>query len=381
MKRNLLKTLAVTAALIPCTAMAQNIHKSWKVDDGNYKVTVTLGNKKKASTTWVRGESRRLFFQEVQTKKGEFRTLTFTVHKRSPRIDADRRVKLKDRELSYLNWDDSLTLDFVGDRPAVQDVTIEKDDKAVTLFLCGNSTVVDQENEPWASWGQMFPRWWDENVCVANYAESGERTTSFIAANRWAKVMSMAKKGDYIFVEFGHNDEKDKGPGSGAWYNFSTNLKRMIDEVRQKECNIVLVTPTARRSFRDGHNQNTHGDYPAAVKAVCERERVPLIDLTEMSTILYDTEGEEGSKRLLVHYPANTYPNQPKALADNTHFNTFGAYELSKCVVMGIKKLNLPIVKYLRADWKDFSPSSPDDWQTWNWPDSDRLEILKPDGN
>ena len=307
MKRNLLKTLAVTAALIPCTAMAQNIHKSWKVDDGNYKVTVTLGNKKKASSTWVRGESRRLFFQEVQTKKGEFRTLTFTVHKRSPRIDADRRVKLKDRELGYLNWDDSLTLDFVGDRPAVQDVTIEKDDKAVTLFLCGNSTVVDQENEPWASWGQMFPRWWDENVSVANYAESGERTTSFIAANRWAKVMSMAKKGDYIFVEFGHNDEKDKGPGSGAWYNFSTNLKRMIDEVRQKECNIVLVTPTARRSFRDGHNQNTHGDYPAAVKAVCERERVPLIDLTEMSTVLYDTEGEEGSKRLLVHYPANTY--------------------------------------------------------------------------
>lgn len=381
MKRNLLKTLAVTAALIPCTAMAQNIHKSWKVDDGNYKVTVTLGNKKKASSTWVRGESRRLFFQEVQTKKGEFRTLTFTVHKRSPRIDADHRVKLKDRELGYLNWDDSLTLDFVGDRPAVQDVTIEKDDKAVTLFLCGNSTVVDQENEPWASWGQMFPRWWDENVSVANYAESGERTTSFIAANRWAKVMSMAKKGDYIFVEFGHNDEKDKGPGSGAWYNFSTNLKRMIDEVRQKECNIVLVTPTARRSFRDGHNQNTHGDYPAAVKAVCERERVPLIDLTEMSTVLYDTEGEEGSKRLLVHYPANTYPNQPKALADNTHFNTFGAYELSKCVVMGIKKLNLPIVKYLRADWKDFSPSSPDDWQTWNWPDSDRLEILKPDGN
>lgn len=381
MKRNLLKTLAVTAALIPCTAMAQNIHKSWKVDDGNYKITVTLGNKKKASSTWVRGESRRLFFQEIQTKKGEFRTLTFTVHKRSPRIDADRRVKLKDRELGYLNWDDSLTLDFVGDRPAVQDVTIEKDDKAVTLFLCGNSTVVDQENEPWASWGQMFPRWWDENISVANYAESGERTTSFIAANRWAKVMSMAKKGDYIFVEFGHNDEKDKGPGSGAWYNFSTNLKRMIDEVRQKECNIVLVTPTARRSFRDGHNQNTHGDYPAAVKAVCERERVPLIDLTEMSTILYDTEGEEGSKRLLVHYPANTYPNQPKALADNTHFNTFGAYELSKCVVMGIKKLNLPIVKYLRADWKDFSPSSPDDWQAWNWPDSDRLEILKPDGN
>lgn len=373
---NLLISLA--ASLLIATAP---IHKSYKVEDGNYRVTVTIGSKRQAGNTWVRAESRRLMLQEVKTKKNEFKTFTFVVHKRSPRIDDRQSVKLKDRERGYLNWDDSLTIDFCGPAPVLKDIKIERDTTATTLFLCGNSTVVDQEPEPWASWGQMIPRWWDEHISIANYAESGERTTSFIAENRWAKVMSMAKAGDYIFIEFGHNDEKDRGPGSGAWYNFSTNLKRFIDEARAKQCNVVLVTPTARRSFRDGHNQNTHGDYPAAVLAVSQREGIPMIDLTAMSTQLYDTFGEEGSKQLLVHYPANTFPDQPTALADNTHFNTFGAYELSKCIVMGIKQLGLPIAKYLRHDWTDFVPTSPDDPKLWNWPMVGVAEMTKPDGN
>ncbi|MCQ2132851.1 MAG: rhamnogalacturonan acetylesterase [Bacteroidaceae bacterium] len=373
---NLLISLA--ASLLIATAP---IHKSYKVEDGNYRVTVTIGSKRQAGNTWVRAESRRLMLQEVKTKKNEFKTFTFVVHKRSPRIDDRQSVKLKDRERGYLNWDDSLTIDFCGPAPVLKDIKIERDTTATTLFLCGNSTVVDQEPEPWASWGQMIPRWWDEHISIANYAESGERTTSFIAENRWAKVMSMAKAGDYIFIEFGHNDEKDRGPGSGAWYNFSTNLKRFIDEARAKQCNVVLVTPTARRSFRDGHNQNTHGDYPAAVLAVSQREGIPMIDLTDMSTQLYDTFGEEGSKQLLVHYPANTFPDQPTALADNTHFNTFGAYELSKCIVMGIKQLGLPIAKYLRHDWTDFSPVMPDDPKLWNWPMVGVAEMTKPDGN
>lgn len=373
---NLLISLAASLLIA-----AAPIHKSYKVEDGNYRVTVTLGSKRQAGNTWVRAESRRLMLQEVKTKKNEFKTFTFVVHKRSPRIDDRQSVKLKDRERGYLNWDDSLTIDFCGPAPVLKDIKIERDTTATTLFLCGNSTVVDQEPEPWASWGQMIPRWWDEHISIANYAESGERTTSFIAENRWAKVMSMAKAGDYIFIEFGHNDEKDRGPGSGAWYNFSTNLKRFIDEARAKQCNVVLVTPTARRSFRDGHNQNTHGDYPAAVLAVSQREGIPMIDLTAMSTQLYDTFGEEGSKQLLVHYPANTFPDQPTALADNTHFNTFGAYELSKCIVMGIKQLGLPIAKYIRHDWTDFSPVMPDDPKLWNWPMVGVAEMTKPDGN
>ena len=358
--------------------------QSFALPDGNYKVTVQIDD---PANTWVRAESRRLLFQPPNhqiTKSPNHSceaTTTFTVNKRSPRIDETTRIKIKDRERGYLNWDDSLTIDICGEGAKAKILSIEPDTSAITLFLCGNSTVVDQENEPWASWGQMMPRWWTDSVCIANYAESGERTTSFIAANRWAKVMAECRPGDYIFIEFGHNDEKDRGPGTGAWYNFTTNLKRMVDEARAKQCHVVLITPTARRKFVDGHNANTHGDYPAAVAQLCEREGVPMIDLTTMSTQLFDTFGEEGSKQLLVHYPAGTYPGQTTAFADNTHFNTFGAYEISKCVVMGIKALKLPIVKYLRSDWQDFSPLHPDDPKGWHWPDADRIEIAKPDGN
>lgn len=359
---------------------AKTIVKAFTVADGNYKVTAVLGSKKSAGDTWIKAESRRLFFENIHTPKGKFQTVTFVVNKRSPYINDKLRIKLKDREKDYANWDSLLTIEFCGSNPQVKDVKIEKADSAITVFLCGNSTVTDQEREPWASWGQMLPRWFDDRVSVANFAESGERTTSFIASYRWAAVMQRAKAGDYILIEFGHNDEKDKGAGSGAWYNFSYNLKRMIDEARQKGCHPVLITPTARRRFQDGKNVNTHGDYPDAAKAVAAREKVPLIDLTAMSTVLYDTYGEEQSTKFLVHYPANTFPNQPKPLADNTHFNTFGAYEVCKCVLQGMKDLHLPLVEYLRSDCTDFNPSQPDAWSEWQWP-ADAAEIVKPDGN
>lgn len=368
------------ALVLTTAANAKSIVKEFVVEDGNYRVTAVIGSKKSAGDTWIKAESRRLCSENIHTKKGEFKTVTFMVNKRSPYINEKMRIKLKDREKDYENWDGKLTLDFCGDNPQLKEVSIEKVDDAVTVFLCGNSTVTDQNKEPWASWGQMIPRWFDDKVCFANYAESGERTTSFIASNRWAAVMERAKKGDYIMIEFGHNDEKDKGAGSGAWYNFTYNLKRMIDEARKKECEVILVTPTARRMFRNGRNANTHGEYPDAVKAVCQRENVPLIDLTAMSTAMYDAYGEEGSKRFLVHYPANTFPNQEKALADNTHFNTFGAYEVAKCVVEGLTKLNLPLTAHLSSEWKAFNPSQPDDWQKWSWPLSE-VELVKPDGN
>ena len=143
------------------------------VPDGNYKVTVTLGARRRAARTVVRAESRRLFVEEVATKKGKYATRTFIVNKRSPRIDDRTVVKIKEREKDYLNWDDSLTLEFNGAAPAVRSISIEPDTTALTVFLCGNSTVVDQNNEPWASWGQMIPRWFDERVAISNHAESG----------------------------------------------------------------------------------------------------------------------------------------------------------------------------------------------------------------
>ena len=222
---------------------------SINVNDGNYRVTVTLGSKKRAGNTTVRAESRRLFIENMVTKKGEMRQVSFVVNKRNTQIGTNDLVRIKDREKTKLNWDDKLTIEINGDAPACSSIKIEPADDVTTLWLCGNSTVVDQDYEPWASWGQMIPRWFDDKIAIANYAESGETAASFIAANRLKKIMSLAKRGDYLFVEFGHNDQKQKTPGSGAYYNFATNLKQFIDEAKAKGVTPIFVTPTQRSTF------------------------------------------------------------------------------------------------------------------------------------
>ena len=353
------------------------------VPDGNYRVTVTLGNQKQAGQTVVRAESRRHFSDMIATKKGQEETVSFVVNKHSPRIDQHSNVKLKPREWTYKNWDDSLNISFCGPAPAVKSIRIEPDTEATTVFLCGNSTVVDQEDEPWASWGQMITRWFDNQVVIANYAESGLSCTSFLAQQRLDKILTLLRKGDYVIVEFGHNDEKEKKAGDGAWYSYSRNLKTFVDRVRERGGNIIFCTPTARRFFNDDHKtiKNTHGDYPEAMKTVARREGVPVIDLTAMSTTLYETLGEEGSKQTLVHYPANTFAGQDKPLADNTHFNPFGAWQIAKMVVMGLKQMKSPLADHLRSDWQDYDPAHPDDPTQFVWYMSGSGNILKPDGN
>ena len=122
---------------------------SVRVPDGNYKVTVRLGSKKQAGVTTVRGESRRLFVDNLPTRKGQFTEETFIINKRNPRISDKESVRIKPREKTKLNWDDKLTLEFNGDAPLCQSISIEPADPSViTVFLCGNSTVVDQDNEP-----------------------------------------------------------------------------------------------------------------------------------------------------------------------------------------------------------------------------------------
>nr|WP_296050275.1 rhamnogalacturonan acetylesterase [uncultured Prevotella sp.] len=355
-----------------------------EVPDGNYKVTVVLGSKKKAGKTVVRAENRRLMVDEVATKKGQFKTVEFVVNKRTPEIEKGKRVKVKDREKNYNTWDNAINLEFTGAAPAVKEVKIERDTTATTIFLCGNSTVVDQPYEPWASWGQMIPRWFGPEIAISNNAESGLTAASFLGSYRLDKILTMMKKGDYVICEFGHNDQKEKMAGAGAWYNFSYNLKVFIDKVRAKGGNIIFVTPTQRRRFDDATHSKileTHGDYPDAMRAVAKREGVPVIELHDMTRTFFETLGYENSKKALVHYPANTFPGQDKPLADNTHFNPYGAYEIAKMVVMGMKQLNLPIVKYLRSDWKDFNPAQPDDYNKFVWYNSVQQDVTKPDGN
>jgi len=366
------------------SSMGENkpFYFSVQVPDGNYKVTVIIGSKNKAGVTTVRGESRRLFIENLPTKRGQIIKETFIINKRNTQISENEYVKIKPREKKKLNWDDKLTLEFNGDAPLLETLTLEKVNNIPTIFLCGNSTVVDQDNEPWASWGQMIPRFFDKNICFANYAESGESANTFISAGRLKKALTQMKAGDYIFMEFGHNDQKQKGPGKGPYLSFLTSLRTFVSEAKARGAHPVLVTPTQRRSFNeDGKIMDTHGEYPNAMKQLAREENIPLIDLNAITRTLYETWGIELSTKAFVHYPANTYPGQTQALADNTHFNPYGAYEISKCIIEGMKANKLDIVKYLKKDYKPFNPQKPDAIDSFHWNQSPFTEVEKPDGN
>ncbi len=351
------------------------------VPEGNYKVTLTLGDPQGTSQTMVKAESRRLMLENTDPQPNEIKKVSFVVNVRMPEISTGGQVKLKPREVGKLDWDDRLTLEFTGAKPCIDAMEIEKVDDQVTVYLAGNSTVVDQDDEPWAAWGQMIPRFFKPGVAIANHAESGLTLGSFLGSNRLDKVMSLIKPGDYLFIEFGHNDQKEKGPNDGAYKSYTERLKLFVSRAREHKAIPVIVTSTARRSFdENGKTVNTLGDYPDAARKVAQEENVPLIDLNKMVTRFYDALGVENSKKALVHYPANTFPGQTKALEDNTHFNPYGAYELAKCIVEGIKANNLGLKKYL-VDTKPFDPSHPDLIESFNWPMSPKNSTIKPDGN
>ena len=353
-----------------------------EIPDGNYRVVITLGSPAEKGHTVIRGESRRLFYNPVVTKKGQYKKVVFTINKRNTLIDDEEHVKIKKREINKLNWDNNLSIEFAGKNPQVSKIEVTRVDSVTTVFLCGNSTVVDQDNEPWASWGQIIPSFFDEQICFANYAESGESANTFIAALRFKKIISVIKPGDYVFIEFGHNDQKQKGEGKGPYLHYYNSLLEMVNQTREKGAYPVLITPTQRRSFdENGKIIDTHGEYPNAMRHLAIDLNVPLIDLHAKTRILYEALGVEESKKAFVHYPANTFPNQPKALEDNTHFNPYGATQIAKCVLQGMRELDIPLVQHLRKGITSWSPSKPDRFKKFHWYPSAFYEIEKPDGN
>lgn len=350
--------------------------------EGNYLVTVTLGSREKASCTTVKSESRRLMLANIKTDKGEYVCHTFAVNIRNTQLGDGDSVRIKQREIGKLIWDNKLTLEFNGKNPAVVQIEISKANDLITLFLLGDSTVVDEGEEPWCGWGQILPRFFTPQLVIANYAESGEAANTFVASKRFAKILTKLKQGDYAFIQFGHNDQKQKGEGKGPYDSYTKDLRYLIHGIRKQGGIPVLITSMNRRSFDEyGKINNTHGDYPDAVRQLARTEQVALIDLHKMSKTLYEAWGIEISKQAFVHYPAGTFPGQNKALEDNTHFNAYGASQIAKCVLRGIVENNLPIKKYITADYQLFNPAHPDDVTAIQIPSTPFSSVRKPDGN
>lgn len=352
-----------------CTSL-NPFYFSVKLAEGNYKVTITFGDKTGATATTVKAELRRLMLEKVETEKGKFRTETFIVNVRNPNFPGGE-VKLKEREKTMENaaWDDKLTLEFNGTRPTVNAIEIENIENVPTIFLLGDSTVCDQPREPYASWGQMFPRFFQPVIAVANHAESGESLRSSLGARRLDKVLSLMKKGDYLLIQYAHNDEKEKGEGVGAFTTYKTSLKKFVEETRKKGGIPILITPMHRRTFdENGKITNSHGDFPEAVRQVAREEKVALIDLTAMSKDFYEALGKEKSGIAFKE-------------GDGTHHSNYGSYELAKCIVEAIRQQNLPLAKYLIKNLPKFDPQKPDSFDSFAIPSSPFVSDVKPLGS
>lgn len=353
----------------------QPFYFSVSLPEGNYRVSVTLGNPATGSTNSVKAELRRLMLQAVTTAPSQTVQRVFSVNLRQPQIRGGGEVRLKDRERTseHWAWDGKLTLEFNGTRPSVCALEVEPTEDLPTVFLLGDSTVCDQPQEPWNSWGQMLPRFFKPSVVVANHAESGETLKSSIASGRIAKVLSLMKPGDYVFVQFGHNDMKD--PGTNALGVYAANLRQLVAEIREKGGQAVLVTSMERKS---GLEQNTLAGYPDAVRRVAREEKVPLIDLHAMSRTLYSALGAD----------------LDKAFQDGTHHNSYGSYELAKCVVQSIKDLatpsaasgeppvaNLRLSGFIVDDFTPFDPAHPDPVAQFHIPPSPGPSGSRPSGD
>ena len=343
---------------------------SASVPEGNYRVNVVLGTKTSGSDTTVKAELRRLMVENVRTNPGQSVTRTFIVNVRIPEIKNGGEVHLKARERTteWRDWDNKLTLEFSGHSPSVHSISIDKVDTP-TLFVLGDSTVCDQPAEPYSSWGQMLPRFLNSGIAVANYAESGETLLSTLRSRRLEKVLSVMKPGDSLLIQFGHNDQKERGVGVGAFTTYTDELKTYVARTRAVGGFPILVTPVNRQMFGpDGKVTNSLGDYPEAVRLEATEDNVPLIDLNKMSKTLYEAIGERNIKVAF-------------ATGDNTHHNDYGSYELAKCVVAGIRQNNLTVAKYIIRDFRSFDPNHPDSISKFNLPADPQTTTTRPLGS
>ena len=223
----------------------------------------------------------------------------------------------------------------------------------ITVYLAGDSTMAEKkaEKRPETGWGEYLQINFDETkVKVENHAQNGRSTKSFINEGRWQKIVEKLKKCDYVFIQFGHNDEKLDKPETGAAANgeYRNNLIRFVNDVWTKKANPVLLTPIMRRRFNDkGEFFDTHGIYPDAVRKVAQELKVPLIDMHRKSEAVIKKFGEVESKKLFLQLAPKAHVNYPNGVEDNTHFSAFGAEQMAQQAINGIREIKILLAKKL----------------------------------
>ena len=223
-------------------------------------------------------------------------------------------------------------------------------DETTRVYLIGDSTMSDKDirKYPETGWGMPFRYYFDSTVTVVNRAMNGRSTKSFLAENRWQSVYDSLQPGDYVLIQFGHNDEaKEKKERYTPAEEFKANLKQFIRQTRSKNAVPILFSAVARRRFKDGHIEESHPVYAALAKETAREENVFFIDLNEKSKALLDSFGEQQSTLLYLQLAAGENPNYPEGVKDNTHFSELGARKIAQLVINEIRNLPTPLAQHI----------------------------------
>ncbi len=224
--------------------------------------------------------------------------------------------------------------------------------KTPVLYLAGDSTMADKptESEPEKGWGQMLPQFFDSTILLENHAMNGRSTRSFRYEGRWDSIMNKVRKGDYVIIQFGHNDESESKVGRHAPpAEYAYNLTQYVNDVRSHGATPILATPVVRRRFdENGQFYDLHGVYPDIVRELAGKYDVPLLDMHKSSEQMLIELGEEKSKEVFLHVPPGQYPRFPDGVEDNTHFNEYGATRMAELAVEGIRQLDIDLKDHLK---------------------------------
>lgn len=225
------------------------------------------------------------------------------------------------------------------------------DDKP-TVFLCGDSTMANKApiDAPETGWGMIFPEYFTDAIRIENHAVNGRSTKSFRTLGHWKGVIDKVKAGDYVILQFGHNDQKESDTARfAAPPQYRDNLQRYIEEIRAKGANPILMTPVVRRKFdENGQFVDQHGNYPQVVRDLAKTLIVPLIDMHAKSQKILEREGVNGSKKMFLNLMAGIYPKHPKGLEDNTHFTRYGAELMASAACEGLIETSHPLRSFLK---------------------------------
>lgn len=219
-----------------------------------------------------------------------------------------------------------------------------------TVYLIGDSTMCEYEPKraPVTGWGMPFRYFFDSTVRIDNRARGGRSTRTFISENRWRPVADSLQAGDYVLMQFGHNDEAKEERYKDRYTpvpDYKTNLATFIAETRAKGATPVLITPVSRLRFANGVAQETHAEYTAAVFEVAKQHKVPVVDLDKKSRELYQQLGEEGAKLLFMQLQPGEHPSYPEGQKDNTHFNEYGARKIAQLVLVGLREAGVELAQ------------------------------------